>query len=230
MRAAHYKNDRAAKAWNERIPIAVSLQIARGAWAGRLDFRGMRNPREHHMSIGAAMLLAFSTCAMAPAVSGARLPWAATNGLAFVDAVVAANNYSGAAGGLAIKKSPSPDVRAFGRMIWEDSIKSTQSLRWRLNTGEGPNGEAPGVVLPSRVNPHYMFVLDELIPLNGAAFDTRFIQQQESALKEFLMLAETFARSGDDLELKEFAARSVPTIKKQLDAISAIAMRHRAAG
>jgi len=150
----------------------------------------------------------------------ARLPWAATSGLHFVDAVVAADNYRAAAGGLAVKTSPSPDVRDFGRMLWVDSIENTRRLKWVLTrTG-------PGIVLPASVSTHYMFVIDELVTVGGEAFDRRFIAQQTASLQQALALAQAYARAGDDLDLKEFAARSVPNIQMQLDRILQIERRH----
>jgi len=51
---------------------------------------------------GAAALLLFVSAAAHSA--SARLPWAATSGLHFVEAVINADNYRAAAGGLALKK------------------------------------------------------------------------------------------------------------------------------
>ena len=156
---------------------------------------------------------------------GAQLPWAATSGLFFVDEVVAADNYRAAAGGLAIKKSPSPEVREFGRELWVDSIESTRRLRWVLNKHE------PYIVLPTQVSPHYMFVIDQLVFVSGDEFDRRFIAQQTASLKEALALAQDYARLGDDFGLKEYAARSVPKIRRQLNRALALktAYEHSAA-
>jgi putative membrane protein len=177
-----------------------------------------------HASIvsGRVALGLLASAAMHPA--DARLPWAATSGLHFVDAVVASDNYRAAAGGLAMKKSPSSDVRDFGRLLWVDSIENTRRLKWVLTKTE------PYVVLPTQVSTHYMFVIDELVFVSGEAFDQRFIAQQTASLNEALALAQAYARVGDDLDLKEYAARSVPHIQRQLYRIREIGDRHRAAG
>ena len=157
----------------------------------------------------------------APRPALARVPWAATSGLHFVEAVVNADNYRAAVGGLAMKKSPSQDVRDFGRMLWQDSIEDTRALKWALTKAE------PDVVLPTQVSTHYMFVIDELLPVSGEAFDQRFIAQQTASLGEALALAQAYARWGDDFDLKEYAARSVPKLRTQLDRIREIGMRHQ---
>jgi putative membrane protein len=176
----------------------------------------------HHLDIlsGTLGFVLLASSATQPAL--VRLPWAATSGLHFIDAVANADNYRAAVGGLAIKKSPSSDVREFGRMLWEESIEDTRRLKWTLTKAE------PYVVLPSQVSTHYMFVIDELIPVSGDEFDQRFIAQQTASLNEALALAQAYARWGDDFDLKEFAARSVPKIETQLMRIREIGTRHQA--
>jgi hypothetical protein len=88
----------------------------------------------HHLNIvsGIVALVLLASSAMHPVLG--RIPWAATSGLHFVDAVVAADTYRAAAGGLAVKKSSSLDVREFGHMLWEDSIENERRLKWVLTT------------------------------------------------------------------------------------------------
>ena len=179
----------------------------------------MANRHHLHILCGTLALVLLASSATHPAL--ARLPWAATSGLHFVEAVVNADNYRAAAAGLAMKKSPSPDVRDFGRMLWKDSIEDTRALKWALTKAE------PYVVLPTQVSTHYMFVIDELLPVSGEAFDQRFIAQQTASLGEALALAQAYARWGDDFDLKEYAARSVPKLRTQLDRIREIGMRHQ---
>ena len=175
----------------------------------------------HHLNILSGTLAFVLLASSATHSVLARTPWAATRSLHFVDAVVAADNYRAAAGGLAVKKSPSLDVREFGRIQWEDAIENWRRLNWVLTKAE------PNVVLPTHVSSRYMFLIDQLVPDNGDAFDRRFIAQQIASLNEALALAEGYARAGDDFDLKEFAARSVPKIKMQLDRILEIEMRHQ---
>ncbi|HMI96563.1 MAG TPA: DUF4142 domain-containing protein [Micropepsaceae bacterium] len=175
----------------------------------------------HHLNIVSGTVALVLLAISVPHPVWGRIPWAATSGLHFVNAVVAADNYGAAAGGLAGKKSPSRDVREFGHMLWEDSIEDWRRLKWVLTKTE------PNVVLPTHVFTHDMFLMDELIPVSGDAFDRRFIAQQAASLKEALALAEGYARAGDDFDLKEFAARNVPRIRMQLDRILQIEMRHQ---
>jgi putative membrane protein len=167
---------------------------------------------------GAALMLLVNATAQPAA---ARLPWAATSSLDFVQAVANADNYRAAAGGLAMKKSPSPELRAFGRALWLDSIEDTRNLQWVLDQIDPPP------FLPTTVSPPYLFVIDELLPVTGDEFDRRFIAQQVASLNQALALAQAYARFGDDSELKAYAARSVPRIKARLQQIRQIEMRTR---
>ena len=162
----------------------------------------------HSFSIvsGAAALLLLVSSAGHSAST--RLPWAATSGLHFVEAVINADNYRAKAGGLAMKKSPSPDVRDFGRALWVEFDRRHTQL-------------AVGAV-PTTISPPYLFVIDELLPVTGDEFDRQFIAQQTASLTQALALAQAYARFGDDFDLKEYAARSAPKIKERLDQVLAI--------
>jgi putative membrane protein len=150
----------------------------------------------------------------------ARVPWAATSSLHFIDAVVTGDNYRAAAGGLALKKSPSLDVREFGRLLWQASVEDRRLLTGVLTKTE------PGVVLPAQLSTHFMFIMDQLVAVSGDSFDRRFIAQQTDSLEDALALAEAYTRFGDDPDLKAFAAMNVPKIKIQLDRILEIKGRH----
>jgi len=166
---------------------------------------------------GAAALLLLASSVWHPA--SARLPWAATSGLDFVEAVINADNYRAKAGGLAMTKSPSQDVRDFGRALWVDSIEDTRNLQWVLDQIDPPP------FLPTTVSPQYLFVIDELLPVSGDEFDRRFIAQQVASLGHALALAQAYARFGDDFDLKEYAKRSAPKIRERLDQVLAIETR-----
>lgn len=172
----------------------------------------------HHLNIVSATAAFVLLGSFAAQPASARLPWAATSSPDFVQAVANADNYRAAAGGLAMKKSPSPELREFGRALWVDSIEDTRNLQWVLDKIE------PHPFLPTTVSPQYLFVIDELLPVSGDDFDRRFIAQQTASLGQALALAEAYGRFGDDFDLKEYARRSVPILRARLDWIIAIEM------
>jgi putative membrane protein len=72
-----------------------------------------------------------------------------------------------------------------------------------------------------------MFMLDELIAADGTGFDQRYIAQQISAHQEALMLMQTYARTGENRALKDFAEETASIVARHLDMITQIDTRHR---
>lgn len=169
-------------------------------------------------TLGAIVILAFAANAAARPVK-ARLPWAATSGVHFVEAIVEAANYRAAAAGIALRKSSSPQLREFARTLWLDTLADRHRLSWTLTRCRGY------AFLPDRVSPRMMFVIDELIPPGGNAFDRRYFAQQEASLKEVLALTEGYSKLGDDFDMKEYAHRSLPGIRMRLDEVRRITER-----
>src|SRR5262245_45976508 len=121
---------------------------------------------------------------------------------AFVGAVVASNNYEESAGAYALKRASSAEVKDFARAMIVDHREATRRLKWLLTKHDQL------VVLPTHVSTDYLFVIDQLVFASAADFDHVYIAQQMQAHKEALMLAEEYARKGDDLDLRRFAERS----------------------
>jgi putative membrane protein len=164
--------------------------------------------------LAAPLVFALAACAARP--GSARLPWAATSGVHFVEAVVEADNYRVAAAGVALKRSPSPMVRELARRVWLDTIENRRRLVWTLTRWR------PYAFLPDRVSPRKMFVIDRLLFAKGNAFDRRYIAQQEASLKEVLALTEGYSKLGDDFDMKEYANRALPRIRMRLEEVRVI--------
>ena len=57
-----------------------------------------------------------------------------------------------------------------------------------------------------------------------------FIAQQVASLNQALVLAQAYARFGDDFDLKEYAARSAPKIEARLEQVRQIETRYARRG
>jgi len=62
-------------------------------------------------------------------------------------------------------------------------------------------------------------LLSELMMLEGAEFDRRYVAQQTDAHREAVMLMEGFAERGDQQDLKQFAATTAPKIRMHLQMV-----------
>ena len=72
--------------------------------------------------------------------------------------MINADNYRAKAGGLAMKKSPSPDVRDFGRALWVGFDRRRAHLAVDAGRARAPS------LLADDGLAQYLFVIDELLP------------------------------------------------------------------
>ena len=100
--------------------------------------------------------------------------------------------------GLATTKASSPEVRRFAEMMIEDHTATTEQLKQILST------TTPAVALPMQPDARRQMLLSELMMLEGAEFDRRYVAQQTDAHREAVMLMEGFAERGDQQDLKQF--------------------------
>ena len=118
-------------------------------------------------------------------------------------------------GKLAQDKSPTASVKEFGAMMVKDHSAANDKLK---AVAAGKNVE-----LPSSPSVGQMATKTKLEVLSGATFDKSYIkgmvQDHEEDIKEF----QTEAASGQDPDAKAFAAATLPTLKKHLKKIRAIA-------
>jgi putative membrane protein len=173
------------------------------------------------VAIGFIALSAQTAGLAAPPAPSASVIAATANARAFASAAALSDIYEMQAGQLALKKAESMDVRDFAQMMVADHSETTARLRRVLATS------APDILVPLHVDPRHMFLLDELIAADGTGFDQRYIAQQISAHQEALMLMQTYARTGENRALNDFAEETASIVARHLDMITQIDTRHR---
>jgi putative membrane protein len=77
------------------------------------------------------------------------------------------------------------------------------------------------VTLPADEGSHKT-VKDRLTPLTGTAFDKAYVDAMLTDHNNDIKAFEYQANSGSDPEVKAFAAKTLPTLKKHLEAIEAV--------
>jgi len=168
--------------------------------------------------------VAWSTQALGTAASpapSASVIAATANARAFASAAALNDIYEVQAGQLALKKAVSMDVRDFAQMMVSDHTETTAKLRRLLATS------ARDILVPMHVDPRHMFMLDDLIAADGTVFDQRYIAQQLSAHQEALMVMRTYARTGENGPLKDFAEEAASIVARHVDMITRIDTNHR---
>lgn len=143
--------------------------------------------------------------ATAPAAQP-RVPVAAAD-LSFASAAAGHGIYEAQVGELALQRAQHPEVREFGRMMVNDHRKANSELVTLMRE--------KGVVLPTTMQPAMQAKLTQLSTLSGEAFDRAFIRMvglQDHSVD--IAMFEQASRSVADAELRAWATRSLPVLRK----------------
>lgn len=141
-----------------------------------------------------------------------------------VAAPLAANEYLRRAAGIdqfeiqsgrmALQKSDREDIRALGRMLIDDHIRSTA----RLRDAAGLAAEAP----PAPLDSSQQAKLRELQTAQEPEFNHLFLDVQRAAHEQALALHRGYAGSGDDTALRMAAGELAALVQKHLDQVERI--------
>jgi putative membrane protein len=112
-------------------------------------------------------------------------------------------------GQLALKNADNQKVKDFGQKMVDDHSKAGDELK-QLAMKDN-------ITLPSAVSSKDQALITRLSSLHGAAFDKAYIsamvKDHETDIAEF----EKEASHGQDSDLKEFASKTLPTLKSHLE-------------
>jgi putative membrane protein len=112
-------------------------------------------------------------------------------------------------GRLAEQKASKDAVKDFGRRMVTDHSKANEQLMAVANQ--------LGAKPPTQPDAKDKASADRLKGLNGAAFDRAYMEAQVKDHKETVALFEKEAKSGQDPQLKQFAAQTLPTLKEHME-------------
>ena len=125
------------------------------------------------------------------------LRYAATDGLFHVEA-----------GKLAVQSASSEDLKKFGQHAIEHHSQINDELMNLAKT--------KGVTLPKKITKKERETLDKLAKLSGPDFDKAYIKMETSHHSRDLSMFQKEAKDGKDPEVKDWAAKTVPTIEEHL--------------
>jgi len=111
-------------------------------------------------------------------------------------------------GRLATQKAASNDVKQFGQRMADDHSKAGNELR-SLATQKN-------VTLPAALDKQHQDDVDKLSKLSGAAFDREYMSMMVKDHVEDVAEFEREAASGADSDVKQWAGRTVPTLRQHL--------------
>ena len=114
-------------------------------------------------------------------------------------------------GKLAAQKASSDDVKKFGQKMVDDHSKANDQLK------EIAGKES--VEVPSSLDPKHQSRLDKLSKLDGPAFDKAYIKDQLKDHEHDVNAFQTEAQSGQNPNIKQFAASTLPTLQEHLSMV-----------
>jgi putative membrane protein len=106
------------------------------------------------------------------------------------------------------------NIRAFAQQMITDHTKTTNELK-------GLVGKAK-VKLPSVMDAEHQKKLAQLQKLGADKFDGTYATIQVQAHEEAVKLFEAYASTGDDAQLKAWAAKTLPALKEHLQHAKAL--------
>lgn len=112
-------------------------------------------------------------------------------------------------GKLALEKSTSPKVKDFARMIVDDHTKAIADLE---NIANQKN-----VALPVALMDKHQKMVDKIKDEKGKEFDKKYLDAMVSDHKEDIEEFKEISEETKDLNVKEFAAKSLPKLAAHLE-------------
>jgi putative membrane protein len=117
-------------------------------------------------------------------------------------------------GRLASQKAQDAEVKSFAQMMVADHGKANAELQTVAAKKQ--------VAMPTAPAPDQQATMSQLQGLSGAAFDKAYVDTMVAAHEKDVALFERQAASDADPDAKAFAAKTLPTLKKHLEAIKGI--------
>jgi len=117
-------------------------------------------------------------------------------------------------GRLAATKAVNAEVKKFGQMMVQDHSKANEDLK--------ALAAKKNMTVPIELNGDKKSTMEELRGETGAEFDREYVEEMVDDHEEDVAAFEKQAQSATDPDVKAFATKTLPVLKKHLDAIKAI--------
>lgn len=125
-------------------------------------------------------------------------------------------------GRLAADNASSPDVRQFAQRMVDDHQRAGEALK--------AVAAQKDVTLAIKLDDEHRKTYDGLAALKGPAFDKAYMAHMVKAHLEAVALFQKEGKAGQDPDVQEWAAKTLPMIQEHLKAASSINARLNPAG
>jgi putative membrane protein len=111
-------------------------------------------------------------------------------------------------GKLAQTNASSADVKKFGERMVKDHTKAGEELK--------AAAQAAGIGIPLQMLPEHQKHVEKFKTLHGAEFDKAYSAHMVKDHEKAVSLFEKASKSAENPKIKEFATKTLPTIKEHL--------------
>jgi putative membrane protein len=125
-------------------------------------------------------------------------------------------------GHLAIKKSSSSEVKAFGQRMIDDHSKANERLK--------ALAISKSFALPVHMNAEQKKMKEKLAGLSAADFDRQYMKHMAEDHEKDVAEFQTESVDAKDTDIKEFASSTLPTLKEHLKLAQDLAAKTGASG
>ena len=136
---------------------------------------------------------------------------APSNGQAFVNKAAASDRFEIETSKLVPSSAASAKVMDYGRMMIAAHTQSTAKLK--ILVAKDP----AGIVINDELSPAQRAALEDMKSKKGYIFDAAYLAAQAHGHEETLAELKTYAASGDNAALKDFAAGLIPIVSQHLE-------------
>jgi putative membrane protein len=130
----------------------------------------------------------------------------------FVQKAAMSDMYEVQAGKLAAMKGQSDAVKQFGQHMADAHTKTTDALMTIVKT------KNMNVKVPTDLDTKHQKLIDDLTSASAQDFDKTYAKQQVDGHQEAASLFEKYVSKGDDVDVRQFAQQTLPTIQQHLEA------------
>ena len=129
----------------------------------------------------------------------------------FIQKAAMSDMYEVQAGKIAADKAQSDVVKQFGQQMVDAHTKTTDEL---MGIVKSKNIK---VDVPTKLDSEHQKLIDDLNSASAKDFDKTYASQQVDAHQNAVKLFKKYAENGDDPDVKQFAAKTLPAIEHHLD-------------
>jgi putative membrane protein len=168
----------------------------------------------NHSNANSGSTLGNAANSVANTMSNAASSVTGTSDSSFVNEAAVGGMAEVELGKLAASKATSADVKKFGQMMVTDHTAANNELKTLA--------AKKNWTLPTDLDSSHKSTMDELKGLSGAEFDKEYVEEMVDDHEKDVSAFEDKAKNATDPDLKAFAEKTLPVLRKHLDAIKAI--------